>query len=275
MTARSTTSFSSNQRLGPLELWTEVASHLSIAWVIARRATSAKYRQSLLGAWWMAIQPLALLAVVVGVFGGMGVGVEGSYAAFALSAVIPWQFFSTVVGDGANALHSECDLIRKVRVCRLGVVVGWAGPAVMQFGVGAAAMAVAAPLVGARPHVSQLWFPVLAGLLLAPALALAMAASAIGVWIRDVQFGLPFALRLLLFASPVLYPVDRVHPSYRIAYAVANPTVGPLEGFRRAYTMGEGPDLTLLTASGATTIALIAVATEVFRRMEPEFADVI
>lgn len=264
-------------RLSMGRLLADLAANLGLAVVFAQRTISSRYKQTFLGFGWALIQPLVALSVFTLFFGRLA-GIDpggGSYAAFALSAVVTWQFFAAVVGEGSTSLASEASLIRKVAVCNLAIVVGKAGAALVPLGVGVALMLVLAPVVGARPGVQLVWVPLLLALAALPALALGVVLGAAAVWTRDVNFGLPFVMQALMFASPVAFPVVRLAPRWRQLYALVNPLVGPLDGMRRVYALGQRPDLGLLATSALASVVLAVVALEVYRRLEPGFADVV
>ena len=69
---------------------------------------------------------------------------------------------------------------------------------------------------------------------------------ALAVYYRDFLYALPIGIQLLLFASPVAYPVGQLDARWHHLYAFLNPTVGPLDGMRRAYGDGLWPDWSLL-----------------------------
>ena len=58
-------------------------------------------------------------------------------------------------------------------------------------------------------------------------------------------------------------------------YATLNPAVGPLDALRRIYVEATAPDFTLLGLSAASALVLLGVGLELFRRLEPGFADVV
>lgn len=271
-TARVTSGRSSLGRL-----LADLVANRGLVAVFAQRTISSRYKQTFLGLGWAVVQPVVALVVFTLFFGRLA-GIDpggGTYAAFALSALVPWQLFAAVVSEGSAALASEASLIRKVAVCNLAIVVGKSGSALVPLGVGLALLAGLGPVVGGRLSPHLLWIPLLVILVALPALALGLALGAVAVWTRDVNFGLPFALQALLFASPVAFPVVNLTAGWRQLYALVNPLVGPLEGMRRVYALGRAPDLGLLACSAGTTLVLALVCLEIYRRLEPGFADVV
>jgi ABC-type polysaccharide/polyol phosphate export permease len=86
---------------------------------------------------------------------------------------------------------------------------------------------------------------------------------------------LPFALQLWLFASPVAYPLSVVPESWRGLYVALNPAAGALDAFRRVLALGEAPNLGLLGVSLAGSLLVLVAGYRLFKRLEPNFADVV
>jgi lipopolysaccharide transport system permease protein len=255
----------------------ELAAYRATIFAFAERDVRVKYKQAVLGIAWAVIQPLAYMAVFT-VALGHGAKVSGGgvpYAAFALSALVPWNYLQTAVNFGANALVNDASLLRKVYFPRevpvLAAVVG----SLLDLGIGFILYAALAPLLGA--NVSPTW-------LLALPLAVCLAALAFGagvflaglnVYYRDFRFALPVALQLWLFASPVAYPLTVIPGRWRTVYCLINPAAGILDAFRHVLTLAQFPSGRLLGVSLLSTGVLMVAGYRMFKSLEPNFADVV
>src|SRR5262249_60001878 len=102
-----------------------------------------RYKQTVLGAAWAVFQPLLLMGVFW-LFLGQVAKVPTSdlpYGLFVFAGLLPWFLFATAVNGAANSLLDSERLISKVYFPRLAVPFGAAGPAVVDFAVGLAALA--------------------------------------------------------------------------------------------------------------------------------------
>jgi len=99
--------------------------------------------------------------------------------------------------------------------------------------------------------------------------------AGLNVYYRDFRNALPFLMQLWLFASPVVYPATVIPEKWRSLYALVNPAAGWLDSMRRVLTVGELPDPKLLVPSLVSTVVLAYVGLRLFRRLEPNFADVV
>jgi lipopolysaccharide transport system permease protein len=243
----------------------------------AERDVRVKYKQAALGITWAVIQPLTFMAIFTFTLGNLAdvSGGGAPYAAFSLSALVPWMFLSTAVSFGANALLGDANMVRRVYFPREVPVLGAVASSSVDFVIGIVLFFVVGPFLGAIASLTWLLVPLLFAMLAFLAAAVAIPLAALNVYYRDFRFALPFALQLWLFASPVAYPLTVVPDEWRGLYVAVNPAAGILDGFRRVLALGGLPDWDLLAVSLAGTVAIGLVGYRMFKRLEPNFADVI
>lgn len=197
------------------------------------------------------------------------------YAAFALSALITWTYVATTVSFGANALLHDGALVRKVYFPREVPVIAAALAATVDLAAGLATFLVVGSVLGAKLSWTILLVPLLLPLIAMPAMGLAFGLAALNAYYRDFRFALPLGIQLWMFASPVAYPLTKLPPEWRLPYAFLNPVAGPLDGFRHVLGMGTLPPLDLLAASALAGAIWLCLGYRIFKRLEPNFADVI
>jgi lipopolysaccharide transport system permease protein len=255
----------------------ELAAHSEIVIAFGRRSFQIRYKQSVLGVLWAVVQPLATLVVFVIFFGKVAKISAGSvpYAAFVLSALVPWLFVSAAVSTGAGALITEAPLLRKVYFPRAAPVAGAMLASLVDLSVMLAVVLILNPFLGGHLGLSLISLPLLLVALIIPVLAVALPLAALSVYYRDVRYVLPFLLQLWMFASPVIYPLSRVPARWRDPYAAIDPLVGPLDGFHRVLALGIFPDWGLLAISALFSVAALIIGGRLFIRLTPELADVV
>jgi lipopolysaccharide transport system permease protein len=243
----------------------------------AERDVRVRYKQTALGILWAVLQPLAFMAIFTITLGRLG-GVSGGggpYAAFSLATLVGWTFVQNGVSFGASALLTDGALLRKVYFPREVPVLGTQLAAGVDFLIGLGLFAVIGPLLGAR--VSPLWLlaPLFGVGLAALAAGVSLTVAALNVYYRDFRYALPFLLQLWLFASPVAYPLTVVPERWRALYVALNPAAGLLDGFQRVLAKGQPPDGLLLAVSMVGTGLVLALGYRIFKKLEPNFADVV
>jgi len=243
----------------------------------AERNVRIKYKQTLFGFAWVVLQPLAFMGVFTVALGRLADVPSGgvSYAAFSLSAFVAWIFVQSSIIQGANSLVIDAAFLRKVYFPREVPVLAAVLAGSVDFAGGLALFAVVGPVVGAQLSFASLLAPLLAVGFVLLATGVSLLLAGLNVYYRDFRHALPFVLQLWLFASPVVYPLTIVPDRWRELYVVLNPAAGLLDSFRRTLALGELPDPALLGLSLASTAVLCAVGYGLFKRLEPNFADVV
>lgn len=258
--------------LSPRELW----RYRDLAFQIAARDVTVRYRQTALGAAWAILQPVGFMVVFTLLFGRLaGIGSDGlPYALFSLAALVPWTFFSTALTLGADSLVVNQQLISRIYFPRIFIPVGVLAAGMIDLGVSLLILLVVAAIMGYLPTVAILALPLLLLMMLATALGVSAALAAVNVRYRDVRYVVPFAVQMWLFLTPVAYPSSLLDGPWRELSAI-NPMVGVVEGFRWS-TLGSGSapwDLIAISAVAAVVFLLAGLA--YFDRVERTFADLI
>jgi lipopolysaccharide transport system permease protein len=257
--------------LDPRALW----ANRELLHFLILRDLKIRYAQTALGAAWAVLQPLSMMLLFSVLFSRVS-GFQSSqvpYPLFAYAALIPWTFFSTATTFGAHSLVGSAHILTKVYFPRLLIPLAAILSCLVDLLL---ALTMLVPLMAfyrAAPGWHLLWLPAAIALTTIVALGAGIWMAAVNVKYRDVRFALPFAIQLLLFASPVFYSTDRLPARWQWAAAL-NPVAAPIEAFRAA-VLGLPIDLRLLLMSGGTTLLLLTAAAVTFRRVERSFADIV
>jgi lipopolysaccharide transport system permease protein len=258
-------------RLNLAEVW----DYRELLYFLTLRDIKVRYKQTLMGAAWVIIQPLMLMLVVTLVFNRFARIDAGSlpYPLFAYSGLLLWTFFAGGVTNGTYSLVSNVNLVTKVYFPRMFIPAAAVGAGLFDLGIASLLLVVLAVYYGVALTWGLLMLPVFVLLVTWLALGVGMTVAALTVRYRDLRHALPFVMQFWMFASPVVYPSSIVPEGWRWLY-VLNPLTGILEGFRAALA-GEAFNWKLIGVSAAVSLALLLVAVYVFRRAEDSFADVI
>lgn len=260
-----------------LPRWAELWRSREVAFRMAQRDIIVRYRQTILGIGWVILQPLMSAGVFTLVFGrvaGFQNGVPIPFFLFSLAGTLIWTVFSGTLGRAASAMVGNQSLVSKVYFPRLLVPLSTIASVLLDFVVGLV-LAVAMLVVWRiNPGWPVLLVPVWTLLAAMFGLGLGVAASALMVKYRDVGYVLPWVTQVLLYASPVAYPLSRVPESVRWLFDI-NPATWFLESFRWSLTGMAAPPVWQMAglAIGGPVVLFLGVLW--FQRYEREFADVI
>jgi lipopolysaccharide transport system permease protein len=256
---------------GLFELW----AYRELLFFLTLRDVQIRYKQTALGVAWAVLQPLCTMILFTLLFGRLaGFPSDGvPYPLFAFAALLPWTFFSNAVTNSGNSLVSSAHLITKVYFPRLIIPGAAVGAALVDLAIGFALLVPLMGWYGVAFKASLLALPVFVALVGLLALGVGLWASALNVKYRDVRHALPFLIQLWMYSSPIIYPLSMVPLRWRWVL-VLNPLTGIIVGFRSAL-FGRPFDWLSIAASTVVTLAVLASALVVFRRMEKTFADIV
>jgi lipopolysaccharide transport system permease protein len=259
------------RELGLREVW----SHRELLFFFVWRDLKVRYKQTVFGAAWAVIQPVALMLIFTVTVGRLpNVGPAGiPYPLFVFAGLTPWTLFASSLGGASNSLVNGEAVITKVYFPRLLLPFASVGSFILDFFISLGALAVVMVWFGRTPTLEILWLPAFTILALVTALGVGTFLSAVNVKYRDVKYMVPFLLQLWMFGSPVVYASTLIPPSLRTLYAL-NPMTGVVEGFRWALIGGDRPD-DLIFLSAIASVVMLVFALAYFRRVEQTFADVI
>lgn len=254
------------------ELW----EYRDLFYFLVWRNIKVRYAQSVLGVGWAIIPPVFSMIVFTIVFGKLAkIGSEGvPYGIFCYAALVPWTYFSNALTQSGASLVGASGMISKVYFPRLIIPLSPVLDKLVDFGISLILLVGLMIWFKIAPTIWVLTLPLLILLMMLTAAGLGMWLTALAVQYRDVNYGMKFAIQLLMYASPVVYPASLVPGQYRLLFGI-NPMAGVIEGFRAAF-LGTRPMPWDLIAVGSVTALVVAVSgTFYFRRTERIFADVI
>jgi len=247
-----------------------------LLYFFAWRDIKVRYRQALLGTSWAVIQPLFNMLLFAGVFGKLAHMPSNGipYPVFSYCALLPWTYFSVVIGLASNSLIHNHTLITKVYFPRVLLPTGTALAGLLDFAI--AALLLVAMMIYYHLKVSWLLLltPLAVLLMVMLTLGVSMFLAAISVRYRDVKYVLPFLIQLLLFATPIIYPVTMVPKRFRPILAL-NPCWGMVDSFRACLLPNQPVDFKLIGVSIGLTFVVFAGGLRYFRKSEKSFADII
>ncbi len=137
------------------------------------------------------------------------------------------------------------------------------------------------------PSIYMLWVPLIIFYTIFAALTIAFVGAAVNVYFRDVGTALPILLSLLMYGSPVIYPLQLVKDKLLTQQAAGewsdalyilytlNPLAGIIDAFQNVVLRGISPDLNAMTPGAVMIAILLPLSYLYFKRAERYFADVI
>lgn len=251
----------------------------SLYFRLVSRDVSLRYKGSVLGLMWSMINPLALLAVFSFVFGVVmrarwGGGGGQNFSLIIYSGLVLFIFLSDVITKAPLLVIQNANYVKKV-VFPLEIL-----PSVVTGGsLVNLVLALLILLLGQLLTTGDLfWTWIFVPIVIAPFALLGLGfvylLSSLGVYLRDIAQITGIAVMVLMYMSPILYPVDMVPAQYR-NWLFINPLTFPVNELREVTLYGHLPDW-----AGLGLYSLVAYVTAVvgfwwFWRTKNGFADVL
>lgn len=246
-------------------------------YVLVYRDVKARSKQAFLGYLWVIIQPLLATGVfVVLVQGVLGLELTETipYAVFLYTGMIIWQYFSNSLTASTESLAANANLITQVYFPRDVLVLYPIISKLIDLLVSFAALGLLLVLFRVSVSWTVVLAPIFVLLCMALAYGLGLFLAPLNVAVRDVGRVLPVLLSFALYATPVLYPSERVPEQVRVLYML-NPAAVVVEGFRSVLLEGRVPELWALAWAVCLIIGLVGLGEMAFRLFETVLADVI
>ncbi len=254
----------------------EVWRYRELLYFLIWRDVKVRYKQTLLGASWAVLQPLAAMVVFTIVFGNLvAVPSDGlPYPVFAFAALVPWTYFSVGLAQASNSLVNSQNLLKKVYFPRLVIPLAAVLAGLVDFAVAMAVLLGLMLLFGVVPQLTALAVIPLLALACVTAFGVGLWLSALNVRYRDIRHILPFLIQVWLFATPIAYPSSLIDEPWRTVFAL-NPMVGVVEGFRWALLGADTAPGAMVLVSTTVAIAILVSGLYFFRHHEGTFADAV
>lgn len=260
------------------ELW----RYRDLVMMFVRRDFVANYKQTILGPLWFFLQPLLTTFTYILIFGRIaGIKTDGSpMLVFYLAGITIWNYFSETLTKTATVFKDNAQIFGKVYFPRLTMPFSIVVSNLVRFGIQFMLFIV---IWGwyffttgkIHPNSAVLLTPLLVLIMGILALGLGMIISAMTTKYKDLVFLLTFGVQLLMFATPIIYPLSRVEGTPYKWLILANPITPVVETFRFAFLGSGNFRWDYLGYSAAVTIIVLLAGTIVFNKVERSFTDTV
>ncbi|HEY4226794.1 MAG TPA: hypothetical protein VGM49_00515 [Candidatus Limnocylindrales bacterium] len=293
----------SSGAVSPLTLLREGVTEILSRRRLIRYLVSAEMKKrgsdTILGNLWWILDPLLQMVVYVIFVTVIAKKPAPDYPLFIFAAILPWKWYSAVVGDATASVVLQEKLIRQIAFPKLVLPVATTTAGVVGFAWGLVPLLAlllldfVSPTPGAagptRLSVMVLWIPVIAAVQYVFTLASAVLVSAANVYFRDLGNAVGHILRLWWFLSPGLFSLAsfenintiKEHPILQFLIG-CNPFAILFEAYRAViYGTSDGlgaphpPDIVALAYLLVGSFVFLGLCIVFFKRLEPDFAKVL
>lgn len=261
--------------------------HLKDVWnyrdllaLLVRRDFVSFYKQTILGPVWFFLQPLLTTVMYVFIFGRLaGLSTDGlPQPLFYLTGIVAWNYFAECLTKTSSVFRDNANIFGKVYFPRLIMPLSIVVSNLVRFGVQFLLLICMlfyyTFFEGFRieANIYLLLLPLMILIMAVLGLGSGMIISAMTTKYRDLAFLVTFGVQLLMYATPVIYPLSTASPAVKGIIA-ANPMTPVLEGIRLGL-LGKGyMSMGSLAYAFISSMVILITGIIVFNRVEKTFID--
>ena len=260
----------------------EVWNYRDLLFLFVKRDFSAQYKQTILGPLWHVIQPIFTTIVFLLVFGKIAnIPTDGiEPVLFYMSGISIWNYFSACLTATSNTFVANAGIFGKVYFPRMVIPLSTVMSNMVKFGIQFSLLLAVMAWYGIKNHhfhfgSSWLLIPLLVIMMAGLGLGLGIIISSLTTKYRDFTVLIGFAVQLLMYATPIAYPMSFLKSKSFAAWIAWNPLTPIVESFRYAL-FGTGDIYTIgLLYSAAVITVLLFTGLLVFSKVERSFMDTV
>ena len=243
-----------------------------------KREFQAKYRNSLLGAAWPILNPLAMILIYTVIFAGVmrsrlpGVENTFGYSIYLCAGILTWGYFAEIVGRAQNVFLDNANLLKKLNFPRLCLPVIIVGGATLNFSIIFGLFIAFLLFSGNFPGLPFLASIPLLLILVLFSIGLGITLGILNVFFRDVGQFFGIFITFWFWLTPIVYPVGAVSGKVR-ALLAWNPMANLMIAFQNIFVSGQWPQWTTLWPITLLAIFLCLIGLRLFRSHAGEMVD--
>tara|TARA_Y100001970_G_scaffold245775_1_gene313087 strand:- start:288 stop:1133 length:846 start_codon:yes stop_codon:yes gene_type:complete len=262
-----------------LEVW----EYKDLLKIFIKRDFTTTYKQTLLGPLWLLIQPVIttfIFTIIFNKFASIPTN-ETPPVLFYMSGIIAWHYFANCLNNTSDTFINNANIFGKVYFPRIVIPLSIIITNIFRF------------IIQFILFLSFYFYFLYQGnqgiepspktIILIPIMIIIMAFMGMGIGIiisslttkyRDLRFLVGFGTQLLMYASPIIYPLALVPDKYRY-FIILNPMTGIIEGFRNAFLGGDIFAINMLFYPLFFSVTIFILGLLIFNRVEKNFIDII
>ena len=265
----------------PREMLSSLVRHRELVWALTKRDVMGRYRGSVLGLLWSLVHPIVMLIIYTFVFSvvfkarwNTGSDSKTEFALVLFAGLIVFNLFSECITRAPSIILAHTNYVKKV-VFPLEIL-PWVtvGTALFQAIMSVSIWMLFYIIFFGVPHVTVLLLPLVILPILFIIMGLSWMLAAVGVYLRDINQMVGIGTTVLMFLSPIFYPIASLPVNYQ-HLLLLNPLTPAIEGIRDVLFWGDLPSIGLYSTYLAISILFSWLGFVCFQKSRQGFADVL
>lgn len=231
-----------------------------------------RYRNMSLGAFWSLMNPLIMMTVITVVFTRVFPTNSQDYAVKLLCGLVPFNFFTLSWANGTTSLLDNSGLVKRVPVPRELFPISNVLANCLNLMIQLCVLFIFALAFHHSVNRYWLWIPVVCGLFIVFVMGLALACSALDVYLRDMRYVVESVNTILFWMVPIVYTYDRVPDAFKEIYSL-NPLAAVILALQRILIEARAPGGLLMWKLALGAVLSLAAGWLLFRRLQRRIYD--
>jgi ABC-type polysaccharide/polyol phosphate export permease len=264
--------YDSAQRPPPfVDEFVQLLRYRDLIALMAGNILKNRYKRSLLGIFWMLLNPLLQTIVLAVAFGALFKSTLPHYPVYLLSGLLAWSFMTQTTQYAMGVMAGGGGLLKRIYIPRATYVVAVVGNGLVNFLISVLPLALIVLVLQHPVSASWLFLPVSITILAVFTLGLALLLSTASVFFTDSIDIYQIAVQAGFFLTPIMYPPS-VLPESLSGWLVLNPFFPLIELFRTPIYANAVPDAGLIASAAALALVSLLAGWTVFTHKADQLA---
>lgn len=244
-----------------------------------KREFQSQYRNSLLGAAWTVLNPMAMIVVYTVIFTKVmhsklptGINNEFAYSIYLCAGVLTWGLFAEIVTRAQNTFLENANLLKKLSFPRLCLPVNVVANAMLNFSIVFGLFTVFLIVSGNFPGLIYFALIPVFVILIVFAIGLGISLGVLNVFFRDVSQFFGIFIQFWFWFTPIVYPISILPESVRSLMSY-NPMANLISAFQEILVTHQSPTWQGLLPVTILAIAMCVLGMKLFRKHAGEMVD--
>ncbi|MZP43115.1 ABC transporter permease [Heliobacterium gestii] len=267
--------------INPVQIYKRLWANRALVIQLTTRDIQSRYKGSLLGLFWSFLTPVLMLSIYTFVFSvvfearwGTGSGSKVEFALVLFCGLNTFTMLSDAVGRSTTVILSNVNYVKKVVFPLEVLPLALVGSAIFNGAVGYLVLLVGMATLMGTLHWTAIFLPIVLLPLLIMALGVTWFFASTGVYIRDMGQVVGVCLNVLMFLSPIFYPLSAIPAELQGIYYL-NPITYVVEDVRRVMVWGLMPDWGVWVIELMVGLVVLVCGFTWFQKTREGFPDVI
>lgn len=237
-----------------------------------KKEIRGKYKHSFLGVLWSFLYPLLQLAVYAIIFPLILRNTQENYVIFLCVALIPWNFFTTIVTQSTGTVINNADIVKKVYFPREILPISVVTSQLVNFLISTIIIIVFVLCAGMGLSKYIIFYPIILLIQYIFSVGIAFIVSSLTVFLRDLEHLISIAMMMLFYATPIAYSADTIPANFSFIITL-NPMAHILNAYRDIFYYQRMPNMQTLGIMFVVAILIFIIGYWIFNKLQRNFAE--